>query len=287
MLKNVSRTVIAGLVLGGLTSFSLVTAPSAAAYTTTPNRILNALTVASESNSNYDRSKFPHWLDVNKDCQNTREEVLIMETRANKAALSRSCDPSVGKWVSVYDGRTYTRASSVDIDHHVALAEAWGSGARRWNLDTRKRYANDLFGPSLSAMTPTLNRSVKIARDPGEWMPTRFQCTYVINWVKVKYRWRLSVDSREKAALQTAFSKNGCGTRSVTLPARAKITTATTSTTTSTCLIKGNISSSGEKIYHVPGGAYYDVTVIDTSAGERWFCTTQQAEDAGWRASKL
>lgn len=284
MLKNVYRTVLAGLVLAGLTSFSFVTAPTAAAYTTTPNRILNALTVASESNSGYDRAKFPHWLDANKDCQNTREEVLIQESRTNKAALSRSCSPSVGRWVSVYDGRTYTRASSVDIDHHVALAEAWGSGARKWNLDTRKRYANDLFGPSLSAMTPTLNRSVKNARDPGQWMPTRFRCTYAINWVKVKYRWRLSVDSREKAALKEAFSTNGCGTRSVTLPARAKI--VRTTSTSSTCLIKGNISSTGEKIYHVPGGAYYDVTRIDTSAGERWFCTTRQAEDAGWRASK-
>jgi len=51
-------------------------------------------------------------------------------------------------------------------------------------------------------------------------------------------------------------------------------------------LIKGNISSSGEKIYHVPGGASYDETVIDESKGERWFCTEADAVAAGWRKSQ-
>jgi micrococcal nuclease len=52
-------------------------------------------------------------------------------------------------------------------------------------------------------------------------------------------------------------------------------------------VIKGNISqSTGEKIYHVPGGEFYDKTVIDEAAGERWFCTEQEAVAAGWRRSK-
>ncbi len=52
-------------------------------------------------------------------------------------------------------------------------------------------------------------------------------------------------------------------------------------------MIKGNIStSSGEKIYHVPGGAFYEQTVIDESAGERWFCTEPEAVAAGWRISQ-
>ncbi|HJX61536.1 MAG TPA: thermonuclease family protein [Dehalococcoidia bacterium] len=51
--------------------------------------------------------------------------------------------------------------------------------------------------------------------------------------------------------------------------------------------IKGNISqSTGEKIYHVPGGEFYDKTVIDEAAGERWFCTEEDAVAAGWRRSK-
>jgi micrococcal nuclease len=56
---------------------------------------------------------------------------------------------------------------------------------------------------------------------------------------------------------------------------------------TSDPVIKGNISvSSGEKIYHVPGGDFYDETVIDESSGERWFCTEADAVSAGWRKSK-
>lgn len=53
------------------------------------------------------------------------------------------------------------------------------------------------------------------------------------------------------------------------------------------CQIKGNISSSGEKIYHMPTQRYYDTTVIDESKGERWFCTEQAAIAAGWRKSKI
>ena len=56
---------------------------------------------------------------------------------------------------------------------------------------------------------------------------------------------------------------------------------------TSQPVIKGNISlSTGEKIYHVLGGYYYDATVIDESKGERWFCTEAEAVAAGWRKSK-
>ncbi len=49
------------------------------------------------------------------------------------------------------------------------------------------------------------------------------------------------------------------------------------------CRIKGNISRSGERIYHVPGGQYYDRTKISTSKGERWFCSEAEAKAAGWR----
>jgi hypothetical protein len=52
-----------------------------------------------------------------------------------------------------------------------------------------------------------------------------------------------------------------------------------------TCQIKGNIARSGEHIYHVPGGHFYSRTKIDESAGERWFCSEQEAEAAGWRRS--
>jgi micrococcal nuclease len=52
------------------------------------------------------------------------------------------------------------------------------------------------------------------------------------------------------------------------------------------CKIKGNVSASGEKIYHMPSDQYYDVTEIDRSNGERWFCSPEEAKNAGWRHSK-
>ena len=52
------------------------------------------------------------------------------------------------------------------------------------------------------------------------------------------------------------------------------------------CLIKGNISRKKEKIYHVPGQRHYEETQIDEYNGEMWFCTEQEARDAGWRKSK-
>ncbi|KAL4427328.1 hypothetical protein ABPG77_003237 [Micractinium sp. CCAP 211/92] len=51
------------------------------------------------------------------------------------------------------------------------------------------------------------------------------------------------------------------------------------------CAIKGNINSKGEKVYHVPGGAFCERTVIELDKGERYFCTAAEAEAAGWRAS--
>ena len=52
---------------------------------------------------------------------------------------------------------------------------------------------------------------------------------------------------------------------------------------TGDCKIKGNINGKGGKIYHLPGGRWYEKTEIDTADGERWFCSEEEAEKAGWR----
>ena len=53
------------------------------------------------------------------------------------------------------------------------------------------------------------------------------------------------------------------------------------------CNIKGNISVTGERIYHVPGQTYYAATNINSRRGERWFCFQWQAWLAGWRKARL
>lgn len=54
----------------------------------------------------------------------------------------------------------------------------------------------------------------------------------------------------------------------------------------SRCEIKGNVSSDGEKIYHLPSDKYYDQTRISVSKGERWFCSEDEAQEAGWRRAR-
>ena len=54
----------------------------------------------------------------------------------------------------------------------------------------------------------------------------------------------------------------------------------------SDCAIKGNVSSSGERIYHVPGQTFYDRTRISEAKGERWFCSEAEARAAGWRRAR-
>jgi hypothetical protein len=46
------------------------------------------------------------------------------------------------------------------------------------------------------------------------------------------------------------------------------------------------VSNDGERIYHLPGGQFYERTVIDVGRGERWFCTEEEARAAGWRRSR-
>ena len=70
-------------------------------------------------------------------------------------------------------------------------------------------------------------------------------------------------------------------------PAKSSQLSTSSQPSDSNCQIKGNISSSGEKIYHVPGQQYYNKTQIDGSKGEKWFCDESEAVNAGWRKSKV
>jgi hypothetical protein len=186
---------------------------------------LSKLLVTSESGSAlYDRSKFKHWIDADHDCQSTRVEVLKSESKTKPGYSSiRQCTVVTGRWYSAYDGATWTNPGDVDIDHVVALKEAWESGARSWSAASRTAYANDLdFWPSLIAVTDNVNQS-KGDKDPTAWLPPRTaaRCTYAIQWVQVKYRWRLTIDTAERSTLSTILSGT-CGSRAVVLPPRAR-----------------------------------------------------------------
>jgi hypothetical protein len=120
--------------------------------------------------------------------------------------VDSNCQPTSGTWYSQFDGVTLTSASQVDIDHQVPLAEAWRSGARSWTTDRRRAFANDLTWPQLIAVSASSNRS-KGDQDPKYWKPrAAFHCTYSRMWIRVKYRYDLTVDSGEKSALQTMLN---------------------------------------------------------------------------------
>ena len=206
-----------------VTLMPVLAAGPASATTISARTMLLKLTLRAESgNSTYSRTYFKHWVDANGDCQNTRAEVLIAESKVTPTYTSKRCTVAKGKWYSYYDGATWANPLDVDIDHLVALAEAWGSGARSWSATNRTRYANDIgFSASLVAVTDNVNQS-KSAKDPAQWLPPRAaaRCTYAIQWVQVKYRWRLSIDSAERVRLSSILS-GSCGARATTVPYRA------------------------------------------------------------------
>lgn len=203
----------AGLLLTGLTA----PAQAATTYTTDLRSAVRALPVALENNVGYDRNRyFGQWIDQNKDCQNTRHEVLISETRVTPTYTSSSrCSVAAGKWITSFDNKTHTSATTVQIDHTVPVHEAWGSGARNWTQARRVAFYNDLgYAGALNAQTSALN-SAKQASGPEQWMPPANRCTYIIQWTVMKARWGMTVDKAEKAALISWADK--CATVKITI----------------------------------------------------------------------
>ncbi|KAB2346788.1 HNH endonuclease family protein [Actinomadura rudentiformis] len=197
--------VIAALGTTVLTS-TVVVAPSAYAAPPTPPgkavsaKHLSALRVAKEGSlTGYDRRKFPHWSTVKGAC-NTRETVLKRD--GSNVRVNAKCAAISGTWKSPYDGATWRKASDVDIDHMVALAEAWRSGARSWTTKQRTAFANDRASSQLWAVTDNVNQA-KGDKDPAKWLPPRasFRCMYARSWIDVKWRYKLTVDTAEKKAL--------------------------------------------------------------------------------------
>ncbi|MET7944157.1 HNH endonuclease family protein [Streptomyces sp. NPDC005302] len=168
---------------------------------------LKALPLRGESRAGYERSKFRHWTDADRDGCNTRMEVLLDEA-VNAPEQGPNCALAGGSWYSAYDDTQFDNARKLDVDHLVPLAEAWDSGASAWTPKEREAYANDLDDPrALIAVSAASNRS-KSDQDPANWMPpfVGYHCRYAGDWVADKTRYQLSVDPDEKAALSQILS---------------------------------------------------------------------------------
>jgi hypothetical protein len=251
--------------------------------------LLNRLRVTKETHSTtYARTRFKLWVDANHDGENTRAEVLKAESSV-RVTKSSTHTVKTGRWLSRYDGKTYTVASSLDIDHVVPLQEAWVSGAYGWSATKRTAYANDIgYGASLIAVSAHENRS-KGDKEPGGYLPPvkAYRCAYVRNWIDVKSRWGLSVNVGEKHTL-TADLATYCATPWVKAPPKPSITALVGSTPSSSSSGSSSSGSSTSSVQGVhpgafcsPGGAYgYTV------AGTRMQCKTSATDSRNrWRAA--
>jgi uncharacterized protein DUF1524 len=206
-------TITAGVLVSGMQ-------PAAAATTTTPSFLFGGLAVMPPTSTVYDRSLFNHWVDADGDGCDTRSEVL-MATSLVPATTGAGCTVTGGQWYSWYDGATRTHPSSIDIDHLIPLEEAWKSGAWAWTPAQRQAFANELaFSGTLQAVTDTVNQS-KGSRDIAGWLPALDQCRYLSEWVAVKWRWNLSIDSSEQGELNQRLNGGACGQQAMAMPGKA------------------------------------------------------------------
>lgn len=99
----------------------------------------------------------------------------------------------------------------------------------------------------------------------------------------VKYTDKFVAAQKEAREKKTGLWADGACESQTSIPSTAQ----SAQPPSTECVIKGNISSSGEKIYHMPGQRYYEKTKVEEGKGERWFCSEEEAVRAGWRKSKI
>ena len=111
---------------------------------------------------------------------------------------SNGCRVESGWLQDRYSGTAiYLPRSLVDIDHVVALGNAWAMGAASWSVPQRKRFTNDPL--NLVATTQQLNRQ-KGDSDAASWLPPANRCGYVARQAAVKQKYGLAITRPEQEA---------------------------------------------------------------------------------------
>jgi hypothetical protein len=151
------------------------------------------------------------WIDADKDCQNTRQEVLIDESLIPVSFDETGCRVTSGLWVCIYTGQVFTDPTLLDIDHLVPLENAFYAGGYLWTGTNKKIYANFLSDKyHLVAVSKAANRS-KQGRSPDQWMPPYepSRCAYLKMWTDVKERWDLVMTVAEEIFIED-YSNEHC-----------------------------------------------------------------------------
>jgi hypothetical protein len=252
--------------------------------------LLQLVRVENEYQVGYDRALFEHWRDIDGDGCDSRDQVLKRDSISLPQVDPVNCNVIAGDWVSPYDGARWSNPSNIDIDHVVALKEAWDSGAWAWSAAQRKAYANDTSDSrTLLAVTDSVNQS-KSDKDPSNWLPPlqRYTCTYLGNWIAVKVRWNLSMDLSEfgriKNLLQSTCSSLNIapipnlpnisgGTTVVTNPPAA----ITNSTVTANTASAGTVAQISPGSYCSPEGAIGYYTLSGSTTPTTYVCSKTDA----------
>ncbi|MFJ2831595.1 HNH endonuclease family protein [Streptomyces sp. NPDC087263] len=171
---------------------------------------VDSLTVKGRApKTGYTREKFgTAWADTDSNDCDTRDDILKRDLDDVKFS-DGDCKVSSGVLnPDHYTGKdvTFTRGRSlVDIDHVIALSDAWQKGAKYWDASKRIALANDPL--NLRAVDSSTNRS-KGDGDAATWLPPNkaYRCTYVAAQVAVKKKYELWVTSSEKSAMQRVLA---------------------------------------------------------------------------------
>jgi Protein of unknown function (DUF1524) len=157
----------------------------------------------------YDREQFGgDWTSV--DGCDTRSQILARDLHSMAYLAGDTCEIATGVLRDPYTGRAirfrFGGASEVDIDHVVALGDAWQKGAQQWSHRRRVRFANDPL--NLLAVDASANRQ-KGDGDAATWLPSRkrFRCSYVARQIAVKRRYRAWVTAAERDAMARVLAR--------------------------------------------------------------------------------
>jgi len=129
--------------------------------------------------ADYSRESFHHWIDADRDGENTREEAIKIAIN-----IGIACP---------YTGEMITDPGKADIDHIIPLKWAWDHGAENWPADRREAFANDQ--DNLLPVLAAVNRS-KGAKGPDEWLPPNLYHVpdYCAAWTLICKRYDLDCD---------------------------------------------------------------------------------------------
>ena len=157
----------------------------------------------------YARSQFPHWSDPDRNGCDARNDTLKRDlTNITYKAGTRDCKVIAGQLLDPFSGKVITFSATkvvIDIDHVVALSNAWQTGAAYFDKNKRSQIANDPL--NLLAVDSKLNRQ-KGDGDAATWLPPSkaFRCEYVARQVAVKAKYGLWVTQPEKVAIDKILS---------------------------------------------------------------------------------